>query len=226
MKWITWMMKLAVSTVITSLCCVAMTFFAVNTYVDMLLDQYHIERPASQQLSWNQFAGRFMSQFSAFAGQDGAALGKTAEKPKDLAVSAGTSGSGNPSSTSETGSKQSKDGDNPTSKGAEGERKPPEDAVAVWSRQSTGQGSAADEERRVVVSAEEFTKKKNELSETDKAKVFSVLANRVPAEEIQKISLILEDGITGGELKELEQLLQKRLKPEEYSELQKLILTP
>lgn len=221
-------MKLAVSAVITSLCCVAMTFFAVNTYVDMLLDQYHIERPASQQLSWNQFASRMMSQFSAFAEPARPNSGSFADKPKDLAVSSGTGGGGNGSlpSTSETGSKQNKDGDNPTSKGAEGERKPPEDAVAVWSRQSTGQGSAADEERRVVVSAEEFTKKKNELSEADKAKVFSVLASRVPAEEIQKISLLLEDGITGAELKELEQLLQKRLKPEEYSELQKLILTP
>ncbi|TVY10722.1 hypothetical protein [Paenibacillus cremeus] len=221
MKWLTWMMRLVLTAVITSVCCVVMTFAAVNTYVDLLLDQYHIQRPAGQKIDWNQFVGRFTSQFSSVT--SGMWSGKAPQK--DVAVSATTT-----TPSSETGTKEQKDGSEPTapgSKGTDGEKRPPEDAVAVWSRQSTSQGSSSQaEDRRVIISSEDFAKKKEQLSDANKAKVFSVLMSRVPQAEIQKISLILEDGITVAELKELDQILKQYLKPEEYTELQGLIQAP
>lgn len=220
MKWLSWMLKLGVSAAVTSICCVVMTFLAVNAYVDVLLDHYQIQRPGNQKMEWSQFANRFTAQLGL--GMDEA----TGTKPKDLAVSA-NAGSSSPSS-SVTGSTESRGGASPdgaVSKEPADPYRVPEDAVAVWSRQSEQEG-LPEEERRVVVSSEEFTKKKEQLSEGNKAKIFSLLVSRVSQEEMQKISVILEDGITAAELKELEELLQRRLKPEEYQQLQSLIGTP
>ncbi|NHN32251.1 hypothetical protein [Paenibacillus agricola] len=71
---------------------------------------------------------------------------------------------------------------------------------------------------KVVVSGEEFTKKKEQLSNDDKNQIFKLLT-RVPQAEIQHISLMMEDGITASELSSIEKLLQNYLKPEEYSQL-------
>jgi hypothetical protein len=75
------------------------------------------------------------------------------------------------------------------------------------------------ESGKVVVSSEEFTKKKEQLSNDDKNKIFKLLMTRIPQAEIQNISRMMEDGITASELKDIEQLLQSYLKKEEYSQL-------
>ncbi|MNI88538.1 hypothetical protein D3C73_1458500 [compost metagenome] len=80
----------------------------------------------------------------------------------------------------------------------------------------------SEEDRKVVVSGEEFAKKKDELTQEQKNKIFSVIS-KLPQEDIQYISKLMENGITASELKELEQILQKRLQPEEYADLLKLL---
>ncbi len=226
MKWILWIAKLAVSAAVTSLCCVALTFAAANTYVDLLLDQYHIPRPAGQKIEWSAFMSRFTAQLGFGAGDGSSAPAK----PKDLAVSVPPGG--NPPSSSETGTKErTQTGGKTTAPGSgkanDDPYRVPEDAVAVWSRQSGRtdgkQDSLAEQERRVVVSSEEVTKKKEQLSEADKAKIFSLMVSRVPQDDMQTISKLMEDGITSAELKEIEQLLQKSLKPDEYKQLLDLI---
>lgn len=67
----------------------------------------------------------------------------------------------------------------------------------------------SEEDRKVVVSGEEFAKKKDELTQEQKNKIFSVIS-KLPQEDIQYISKLMENGITASELKELEQILQKR----------------
>ncbi|MBU7318844.1 hypothetical protein [Paenibacillus oleatilyticus] len=224
MKWLIGIAKLAVSAAVTSLCCVALTFAAANTYVDLLLDQYHIPRPAGQKIEWSAFMSRFTAQLGLGAG------GGTA-KPKDLAASVPPAG-GNPSSSSEAGTKERTQTEGKTTAPGSGKAnddpyRVPEDAVAVWSRQSgkasSKQDSLAEQDRKVVVSSEEVTKKKEQLSEADKAKIFSLMVSRVPQEDMQTISKLMEDGITAGELKEIERLLQKSLKSDEYKQLMDLI---
>lgn len=220
MRWMNGILKMVLTAAITSICCIVLTFFTVKTYADFLLDQYHIQRPANQ-LDWNQFMNRLMAQFTANQQSAG-----TEPAEKDLAVSV----SGNqPAITTETGSKDNNS--NPPKPADTGkpnqEKKPPEDAVAVWSRQS-GQGNGVGnttsiDDKKVVVSSEEVTKRKEQMSEGNKAKVFSLLASRVPQAEIQKISQILEDGITAEELKELQQIVKTYLTPDEYKQLLDLI---
>lgn len=226
MKWLIGIAKLAVSAAITSLCCVALTFAAANTYVDLLLDQYHIPRPAGQKIEW----GAFMSRFTAQLGLGAGGGSGVPAKPKDLAVSVPPAG--NTPSSSETGTKERTQTDGKTTAPGSGKAnddpyRVPEDAVAVWSRQSgktSGkQDSLTEQERKVVVSSEEVTKKKEQLSEADKAKIFSLMVSRVPQEDMQTISKLMEDGITAAELKEIERLLQKSLKSDEYKQLMDLI---
>lgn len=226
MKWMIWIAKLAVSAAVTSLCCVALTFAAANTYVDLLLDQYHIPRPAGQKIEWGTFMNRFTAQLGLGAGSGS----DVPAKPKDLAVSVPPAG--NTPSSSETGTKERTQTDGKTTAPGSGKTnddpyRVPEDAVAVWSRQSgktdSKQDGLTEQEQKVVVSSEEVTKKKEQLSEADKAKIFSLMVSRVPQEDMQTISKLMEDGITSAELKEIEQLLQKSLKPDEYKQLLGLI---
>lgn len=146
-----------------------------------------------------------------------------------------------PSETGATGGSTSGT-DSSTTKGSGSTgKKPPEDAVAVFGHQngqssgsgsglsqdavagsgsSSGLGSAGTEDsKRIVVSGEEFTKKKEQLSNEEKNKIFNMLVTRVPQTEMQTISRLMEDGITAAELKQIEQLLQTYLKPEEYTQL-------
>ncbi|MGF7034098.1 hypothetical protein J2T17_005047 [Paenibacillus mucilaginosus] len=225
MKWMKSLIKLGLTAAVTSVCCVALTFLAVNTYVEMLLDQYHIQRPAGQKIDWGGFAGRFSAQLGLGSGASEQAL----PSGKDLAVAAQPQASTAPAAESGTTSGGSGGTGSGTAPGADDKStadpyRKPDDAVAVWSRQSSsqlqGSGEAALEaDKKVVVSGEEFNKLKDALSESDKTKVFGMLYNRVPPEEMQKISLLLEDGITAAEIKELEQVLQRHLKEEEYKQL-------
>lgn len=229
MKGLVWLMKLAITAVVTSFCCVVLTFMAVNTYVDLVLEQLHIQRPASAKISWGTFAGRFASTLGLEAGHGSGTGAMAADVAKEEAVSANAG-----PDREEAGLKDSK---TVSPSGSRAEQtdpyRVPEDAVAVWGQQSvkeledvSGAGSGAAEDRKVVVSSDEFTKKKEQLSEAEKAKVFSLLVSRIPQQDMQRISLLMEDGLTAAEVKELEQILQKHLKPEEYRDLLALIQTP
>lgn len=238
MKILQWLLKLAVTAAVTSVCCMVLTFAAVNTYVNMLLDQYHIQRPAGQQLGWGPFLSAMTRQIGGLAAADGSGSGTAAGTGagagsgagagggKDLAVSAGGS------ALTDNGTPEPKSGQTSSPGGSSGtpnsgtkpdtDRKPPDDAVAVWSRQSSSSASSsgsASDDQKIVVSGEDFTKRKEQLSSENKAKIFSMLTTRVPEAEIQKISMLMEDGLTAAELKEVEQILQKYLKPDEYAQL-------
>ncbi|SDD86005.1 hypothetical protein SAMN02799630_04132 [Paenibacillus sp. UNCCL117] len=247
MRGLRWLIKLLVTAFVTAGCCVAFTFMTVNTYVDMILEQLHIERPATAQVEWGAFLSRFAGGFGSLAGT--AAAGSSGADGVADATGAGASGKassgpekenavaasgGQPSTETGSGSSTGKgDAGSKTPLGQPDPYRVPEDAVAVWSRQSTQSGSSGsgaagvtEEERRVVVSSEEFTKKKDQLSDQAKAKIFSMLVTRMPPEEMQSISLLMEDGLTAAEMKEVETILQKHLKPEEFQDLLAIIGTP
>ncbi|WP_159888085.1 hypothetical protein [Paenibacillus puerhi] len=234
MRGLKWLAKLAVSALVTAGCCVAFTFMAVNTYVDLILEQLHIERPASAKIEWGPFVSRLAGGIGPVAdaargGRDMAegGSGSGTDKKQELAVAA----NGTPDSTKAgTGSHQKDAAGKPPAAQSDPYRVP-EDAVAVWSRQTGQSGTAAttdaaEEERRVVVSGEDFAKKKDQLSDQAKGKIFSTLVSRVPPEDMQHISRLMEDGLTAAEMKEVENILQKHLKPEEYRDLLAIIETP
>lgn len=235
MKGIEWLAKLVLSALITSAVCIASTFWAVSTYADMILTQYNLKPVVSAAPGWPQFVaelGRQATGVNLFGAGKKPADQQTAadtNRQSDRAVSGAIDTGADPMKPAETGTGSGATDPNvpSTGSGPSTGKKPPEDAVAVFghqSGQSAGSGASASEDsKRIVMSGEDFAKKKDQLSNEDKNKIFNMLAARVPQTEMQTISRLMEDGITAAELKQIEQLLQKYLKPEEYTQLLGLI---
>lgn len=101
----------------------------------------------------------------------------------------------------------------------------PLDAVAAAGRLSTSleQGNSSAESQKLIVTPSDLAKKKDSMSAQDKQRVLSILAAKVPQQDMDKISFLMEDGITADKLNQIQALLQKSLKPEEYKELVSII---
>ncbi|WP_052487632.1 hypothetical protein [Gordoniibacillus kamchatkensis] len=118
----------------------------------------------------------------------------------------------------------------------------PEDAVAVSGRLSqggdtrSGTGAAASGTTAgsdsgqtgkglagLVVSADDLAKKKAAMSSEDKMKLFSLLASKLPPEQLQRISALVEDGITADEMKQIDDILQKNLPKDDYKQILDII---
>jgi len=290
MRGIQWLTKLILSALITSAVCIASTFWVIQTYVDIVLEQYQLKPMVQSTPSWSQLVGRLTQQLSLSGSSSkidssSVALGDKKQPPADQPVSGSISGSGGASDAQPGGALNgatggaasgaggtdtgvsgtgpqgtgASSGASATGTGTSGaggtgsgspaapsvkdgtsaDKNPPEDAIAVFGHQSGQSGAgaagssgsglsgseASDADRRVVVSGEDFTKKKEQLSNEDKNKIFNLLVSRIPQDEMQRISRLMEDGITASELKEIEQVLQKYLKQDEYNQLLGMIKT-
>ncbi len=73
------------------------------------------------------------------------------------------------------------------------------------------------------MSAEQLTKAKDQISESDKVKIFTLLAARLPQDQFQQISKYMEDGITEKEWVDIQSIVEQYVKPAEYRELQDLL---
>jgi hypothetical protein len=211
--------------VITSIVCVASTFWVINTYVDLLLEQFQIKPAVSAAPDWPKFTARLGKQLAGFRFFGGDPYASQDSRPVLGSPSAADVKGSEDSSNSRTGDGTS---NQPPSKsgsgtGGSGKKAPPDDAVAVFGQQSGSSTGSSGTEGKVIVTGEEFTRKKEQLSSGDRNNIFNLLVTRVPQKEMQNISQMMEDGITAGELKEIEQVLQKYLKPEEYSQLLSMI---
>lgn len=109
---------------------------------------------------------------------------------------------------------------------------PTHGAIPVWGREEPNDGSIRsevdlegqwDEADQLAMTAEEFNRKKEEMSEEDKAAVFSLLVTRVPQETLMAMSVLLEDGLTHEELKEIEEMIADVLSEEEMGQLLEII---
>ncbi|CAK4844816.1 unnamed protein product [Aphanomyces euteiches] len=102
----------------------------------------------------------------------------------------------------------------------------PDDSVSVWKQSSDAnkqEASKNDKQKELVMSADEFSKKKDQIDEADKIKIFTLLAARLPQTEFQQLSTYVEDGVTEEEWVDIQKIVEKYLKPEEYKELQDLL---
>ncbi|UHA75393.1 spore coat protein [Paenibacillus sp. 481] len=76
---------------------------------------------------------------------------------------------------------------------------------------------------KVVVSPEELTQKKGELSTATKQKLFATIMKKLPQEDWQHLSALMEGGLTGEELRQAEQILAKHLNDEEYKQMRQIV---
>jgi len=86
--------------------------------------------------------------------------------------------------------------------------------------ESQGDGTGQDE---LVMSADEFASKQDQLSEDDKMTIFTILFTKVPQHEFQNLSYLLEEGLTSREIKDIYDLLSEYLTEEEMQQLSSII---
>jgi hypothetical protein len=240
-KLINWLTKIIVQTIIVAGLTIYLTWVVVHTYVDKLLTKYNMNSEQSQ------------IQFSEFLSQMSASLNilKPSNSNKQAAVESTKpvqTLEPVPSNVSENNStndpaqdstrltledspkaempaaKESDKAISPSPTATKTEPKStgtvgaPDDSVSVWN-QTNKQGNQKD----LLMSAEQFTAKKDQLSESDKMKIFTLLMTRLPQEEFQHISTYVEDGVTEAEWTDIQSIVEKYVQPDEYKELQDML---
>jgi hypothetical protein len=187
--------RIGLTSVIVCLLSVATTWYTVSYYVDNLLGQFHITTPKQKQ-ELSQLITTLIKQ---------SGLAKNAESVADAA--------GNPP----VANGGSKTGNNPAVDQED-------DAVSVWS-QTNANGSSIDRagklgaDSKMIISAQDFYTKKEKLSDDDKMKVFTILMENLPPDQLQQISQLVEDGITETELQKIDGILRQYVSSKDYEVL-------
>ncbi|WP_409343652.1 hypothetical protein [Paenibacillus sp. MBLB4367] len=251
-KWLNWLSKWIVVTVLVSVLTVYVTWMTVHLYVEKLLGQF----PLSANMKKLQFSDLWGQMIDDWSGKEPVADGKGdkgdgagAKGGSAGAVSNGTgqtagkgdspvngqpSSSTGGSSTGANGASSSTGKDAGTSgSGATGagsgtgtngtqQERVPDNALPVFG-QATESGSDALDKKKLVMTADQFNQKRELLSDADKMRIFTLLLTRLPETELQRFSQMVEDGISSNDINELDTSIQKYLKPGEYDELMDIL---
>jgi hypothetical protein len=213
MKLIKWLSKLLISTILISSLSAFIMGYVINLYVNEIVRQLQLPGIANK-IKFSDILSRLSEDLNISK----PASKQVSEGKKDqMTVTDSVSGNpitpGNIDGTIAGGSAALS-----PSPDTNGSAK--DDSVAVLGQtHSESSSSSGTQKQDMIISTEEFAKKKDSLSSEDKMKIFSLVLNKLPQDEVQHLSALLEDGITTEELKEVNQVLQKYLRPEEYKQL-------
>ncbi|MZQ82703.1 hypothetical protein GQF01_11385 [Paenibacillus sp. 5J-6] len=210
MKVLTWLGKIVISSILITTITMFTTWYVVNMYVEDIFRQYQI--PAlGKKVQFSDFAARLAGELNIVMRRDGGKQAAPVDTP-----AATPSPSPSPSGrVPNSGSSDPLHSD----AGAYGEGASQgvkdDDAVAVMGRVS----DANEQKKELVMSTEDFAKKKEALSSDDKMKIFSLVVAKLPQNEVQHLSVLLEDGITTDELNQVNDTLKKYLNETELKQL-------
>lgn len=87
------------------------------------------------------------------------------------------------------------------------------ETIEVWNQQA----------ERQLISIDDFNRLKDQISDDDKMKVFSLAISNIPPQQIHAFSHILENGITEQELLDLDEMLQQHLDADDYLDLMSIL---
>jgi hypothetical protein len=213
MKVLTWLGKIVISSVLITTITMFTTWYVVNMYVEDIFRQYQI--PAlGKKVQFSDFAARLAGELNIVMRRDGGKQAAPVDTP-----AAKPSPSPNPSGSEPNSGSGSSDPSLHSDAGADGEAASQgvkdDDAVAVMGRVS----DANEQKKELVMSTEDFAKKKEALSSDDKMKIFSLVVAKLPQNEVQHLSVLLEDGITTDELNQVNDTLKKYLNETELKQL-------
>ena len=220
MRWLGWLMKTGLTVVLISGLTLLTTGMVVNAYLKSLLESFNIQLENEPAIGLNVFGGGLFGSKQPDSGSTESAV------------------TGNPG---ETGSTPVQQGDTPPAKPSSEEV--PDGALPVMgssqdetaSNEASGEASeegtsgasnsdaAGSGGEELVMTPGEIAEKKDSLPEAEKQQIFTMLMNKLPAEDMQKISAAMEDGLTETELQEIEQVIAKRMTTEEYTKLMELL---
>lgn len=219
LRWLNWISKLLVAGILIAGLTLYITWVTVSLYVEKIIAQLPIE--GVQQVELPELVGRLTQGFNLMKslgsgkGTDANEVnGATGTANSSTAAEADRVAAAGSASPTPTGSTAGSGGGS----GAAAQKQPGDDALAVMGR-SGSQGSGATDQRELVMSAEQFLRAKDNLSEEDSMTIFSMLIARLSQDELQQLSAMVEDGITEEELGQVERIVENRLKPDEYQKL-------
>jgi hypothetical protein len=227
MKLLVWLAKSAVGLVVVAGLSLFSAWFVVNMYVEEMMKQFSI--PAiGKKIQFSDVLARLSEEWNIGNKKSASEAAKPQDSKAATAPAAGESGVTAPGGGEGEGA----------GKPSGTEEKVPEDAVAVWGRlnasdssgkssgqSGTGAASGTDMEGlgSLVMSQDDFAKKKAAMSSEDKMKLFSLLVNKLPSDKLQELSTLIEDGITQEELKQIDQMLKTYLSQDEYKQILDII---
>ncbi|ANE46049.1 hypothetical protein SY83_06850 [Paenibacillus swuensis] len=234
MKFIQWLGKTVLTTLLVCALSIYTSYFVINMYVEKVLSQFNIKLSGGalqlpeliSSMAGGVSGGLTGSGNNGNNGnsEDGKANPGSAEADGSVdgtnqSRDEGTNPSANQGTDqggsnfgSGTGAEDSPVAGSGTEGATGGAGAFDEEAVEVWNQES-------GEQDEVVMSPDELQKKKDSLSFEEKAKVFELMQKKLPPEEMQRISGFMEDGITEAELGSVKELLAKYFTDAEYAEL-------
>lgn len=245
MKVMGWLIKMTVAAVFVAAVTIYATWTAVGTYLEKVLAHYQIGGDM-QSIGFLDFVekmgvGMNIMNHTASAKDDKPVYGGSGLSPA-ASTNPGTSASGRQANAANNGGSTAPANTDGTTSGGAGNRISGReekegstggapagtggmaDALPVWSQsgstqgaQSGGVGEQAAE--KTVFSSDFLSSAKDNMSNDDKVKLFTLLVSKLPATEVQSISQLMEGGITQEELVQLDGIIRKYLTQEEYKQV-------
>jgi hypothetical protein len=214
MKLFGWLSRLLISTVLISTLSVLTAWYVVNLYVEEVIRQYQLPG-LSKKIQFSDIASRLSSELNINKSKDDHAASSATLNGLDAIQESSASPSPTPSQTPKG---------NPANPAEATPDAAKVDSIEVWGQvKQESDSSKTGIQKDLVMSTEEFAKKKDLLTSEDKMNIFSLVVSKLSQEEVQRLSTLLEDGITAEELKEVDLILQNKLKKEEYQQLLKIL---
>lgn len=234
MKILGWLTKMAVTAVFIAAVTIYATWAAVGTYLEKVLAHYQIGGDM-QSIGFFDFvekmgAGLNIMNQTVSAKDDRPVYGGSGLSPAvtadpgakaDAQTPSGANGAASGGTGSRISGREEKEGSiNSGASGSGGMA----DALPVWSQsggaqgaQSGGMGEQASD--KTLFSSDFLSSTKDNMSNDDKVKLFTLLVSKLPAAEVQSISQLMENGITQEELVQLDKIIRRHLTQEEYKQV-------
>ncbi|NQX68445.1 hypothetical protein HQN90_20175 [Paenibacillus alba] len=211
MKLLTWLSKIVISTVLITSISMFTTWYVVNMYVEDIFRQYQI--PAlGKKIQFSEFAARLGGELNIVMRRDGGKQAAPVETPSNAKPAPSPS----PSGSQPTADSKS----NPNKEVGALPSPAKDDALPVMGRV---QSESHEQKKDIVMSTEDFAKKKEALTSEDKMKLFSLVVAKLPQSEVQHLSVMLEDGITTDEMDQINETLKKYLNENELKQLNDIL---
>ncbi|GIQ70458.1 hypothetical protein DUZ99_09765 [Xylanibacillus composti] len=212
MRMLGWISRLLLTVLLASTVSMLSTWTVMQMYVERVLESFQL--PGDQlDVKFTDFLAQAVRQLPGETGSAGNS-GLREEVDRILEVN-------DPMAFEEEEEEKPVQGGAETGSGDQnGEEPPMPDAVAVWGR-SIGEEEQAQDQ--LFISMEEFSAKREMLTDDDKWTIFSLIMTKLPKEELQMISTIMENGLTESEMIELLSILESYLDASEMEQLLEIV---
>lgn len=218
LRKIGWLGKLVAAGLILSFLSIWTTGYIVTSYVETILKQFNLPievPPMAMSGVWGKLWG-----------SDPLLTTDTANNKENTPSKGGTA---------ETDAQADENSDPPVAVDAFGDiSDPPLTDMGIGGGTQANGGAATDEtevqegmspgdDTETAMTTEDLTIAKQQMTNADKEKLFTLLISKLPQESWQMISQYVEDGLTEKELTTIQQIMAQHLDKTEYAQMMEIL---